>query len=238
MGGTENSTYNRVLSTSFVLSSFWMFLFCSQYLIKMGVFTYCQWMSPKWILKANAFPAARLVTSFLLFASLKSEMFEYPEQAFCIINPFLWCELTQLRFMERMVFLPKPGWTRWWWWVPLAKELIPAAKDGFFLVADCTCEVVRSRWTALWRCGGRAVSVTCGWALLWALHHFNGSREGWWSNCPANSRAPLLFWNSSSLWNSRDSLTSIEHAARYRSESRSRFLILTALRGKCAAISL
>ena len=80
----------------------------------MGVCIYCQWMSPIWILKRAAFPAERLVTSFLLFASFplfKSGMAEDSEQKFCFIYPFLLCESTQLRLREGMVLAVSPGWT-------------------------------------------------------------------------------------------------------------------------------
>lgn len=195
-------------------------------------------MSPIWILKGAVFLAERLVTAFLLFASsplFQSGMAEYSEQKFCFANPFLLCELTQLRLGEGMVLALDPGWTNMLQRnSPLQKMLV----SSLWLMTA----LGRSLGWETERCGDRVrmllpsnelhLSVFGGGVLL--LDSL--SRLQWRGD---NSLANLeVGWVSSAFLVTKVEptlcSTLVGHTAsgRARLSSSSHFLLMTALRGK------
>lgn len=150
----------------------------------MGVYIYCHCMSPIQVLKEHPFPEARLVTTFLLFASfplLSQGWLSTQSRNFVSLIPSFCVSWHSWDSGREWCLHPIQDETMCW--IPSAKELIFAANACFFFVADCTCEIVRLRNVTLWRQGVKMLHSNelhlCAfsvWVPLLALQGFSEGR--------------------------------------------------------------
>lgn len=150
----------------------------------MGVCTYCQWMSAMWILKANAVPAARRVTSFLCLPPFLLRWLSTQSRNFVSLIPFFGAEWHS-RVSGRQ-WCPCPTRARRRRWIPLAKDLtwqqrlvsLPLPRSAPVRVpgggSQCSRGAVPCRWTMV----VSSTSVSGAWVLLLVLHNFSEGGGG------------------------------------------------------------